>query len=81
MDISIKNLTKIYGNGHKALKSVNLEIENGMFGLLGANGAGKSTLIRILVSLMQPSSGKVLINGKELSKIRKEFRKIPGYLP
>ena len=81
MKISIQDLTKIYGNGHKALKSVNIEIENGMFGLLGANGAGKSTLMRILVSLMQPSSGKVLVNGEELSKNRKAIRAMTGYLP
>lgn len=81
MEIKIEDLTKIYGNGHKALKSVNLEIENGMFGLLGANGAGKSTLMRILVSLMNPSSGRVLVNGKDLSKHRKEIRKVTGYLP
>lgn len=81
MNISIQDLTKIYGNGHKALKSVNLEIENGMFGLLGANGAGKSTLMRILVSLMEPSEGKVLVNGIDLSKNRKAVRSITGYLP
>lgn len=81
MNISIQNLTKIYGNGHKALKSVNLEIENGMFGLLGANGAGKSTLMRILVSLMQPTSGQILVNGLPLNKNRKEIRSMTGYLP
>jgi ABC-2 type transport system ATP-binding protein len=81
VDISIQNLTKIYGNGHKALKEVNIEIENGIFGLLGANGAGKSTLMRILVSLMQPTSGKVLVNGMELNKHRKEIRSMTGYLP
>jgi len=81
VDISIQNLTKIYGNGHKALKEVNIEIENGMFGLLGANGAGKSTLMRILVSLMQPTSGRVLVNGMELDKHRKEIRSMTGYLP
>jgi ABC-type multidrug transport system ATPase subunit len=81
MDISIQDLTKIYGNGHKALKSVNIEIENGMFGLLGANGAGKSTLMRILVSLMKPTSGKVMVNDMDLQKNRKAIRKMTGYLP
>jgi ABC-type multidrug transport system ATPase subunit len=52
---------------------VDLEITNGMFGLLGANGAGKSTLMRILVSLMEPSSGTITIDGFDLSKHRKEY--------
>ncbi len=81
MNISIQNLTKIYNNGHHALKSINIEIENGMFGLLGANGAGKSTLMRILVSLMKPSSGKVLVNGMDLMKNRQSIRALTGYLP
>ena len=57
MNISIQGLHKKYPNGNQALKDVNLEIKDGMFGLLGPNGAGKSSLIRILVSLMKPSSG------------------------
>jgi ABC-2 type transport system ATP-binding protein len=81
VDISIQNLTKIYGNGHKALDKVNLEIENGMFGLLGANGAGKSTLMRILVSLLQPTVGEVFVNGMPLEKNRKAIRAMTGYLP
>ena len=74
MKIEINHLSKTYANGHRALKDVSLEIENGMFGLLGPNGAGKSTLMRILVSLMKPSSGEILINGKDLRKSRKEIR-------
>lgn len=81
MNITINDLTKVYGSGHKALKSVNLEIENGMFGLLGANGAGKSTLMRILVSLMKPTSGEILVNGMSLAKNRKAIRTLTGYLP
>ena len=68
MSIIIKNLNKIYPNGNHALKDVNLEIPAGMFGLLGPNGAGKSTLMRILVALMEPTSGQVEICGYDLMK-------------
>ena len=81
MCIIIKNLNKIYPNGNHALKDVNLEIPAGMFGLLGPNGAGKSTLMRILVALMEPTSGQVEICGYDLMKQRKEIRGILGYLP
>lgn len=81
MQIEIKNLTKTYSGGFKALDQVNLTIQNGMFGLLGPNGAGKSTLMRILVTLMQSSEGQVLVDGKEIEHYRKEIRKMVGYLP
>lgn len=81
MKIQIENLDKIYKNGKKALSDINLEIENGMFGLLGPNGAGKSSLMRILVTLMKPSNGKVNVNGYDLMKDRGEIRKMLGYLP
>ncbi len=81
MQIEIKNLTKTYPGGFKALDNINLTITNGMFGLLGPNGAGKSTLMRILVTLMKPSQGQVLVDGKDISKHRKEIRKMVGYLP
>jgi len=81
MRIKIENLTKIYRGGFYALKNLNLEIPNGMFGLLGPNGAGKSTLMRILVTLMKPTSGKVMVNEYDLSRNRREIRSMLGYLP
>lgn len=81
MQIEIKNLTKTYAGGFKALDEVNLTITNGMFGLLGPNGAGKSTLMRILVTLMQATEGEVLIDGRDIRKYRKEIRQMVGYLP
>ena len=81
MSISIRSLNKKYPNGNHALKDINMEIPTGMFGLLGPNGAGKSTLMRILVALMEPSSGEVDVFGYDLLKQRKEVRSILGYLP
>jgi len=81
MKIEIRDLNQIYPNGNQALKKVNLDISNGMFGLLGPNGAGKSTLMRILVTLMKPSTGTILVNGMDIQKHRKELRSMLGYLP
>jgi len=81
MSITIKKLRKTYPNGHTALNDIDLNIPEGMFGLLGPNGAGKSTLMRILVSLLEPTSGSVEIYGHDLIKDRKEIRKLLGYLP
>jgi ABC-type multidrug transport system ATPase subunit len=81
MNISIQGLNKIYPNGHQALTDVNLDIHEGMFGLLGPNGAGKSSLMRILVTLMKPSSGEIYVNGKNAAKNRDYVRSMLGYLP
>lgn len=81
MKVEILGLNKIYPNGNEALKDINLEFGTGMFGLLGPNGAGKSSLMRIIVALMKPTSGSVLIDGKDIQKYRKELRSMLGYLP
>ena len=81
MQIKIEDLSKIYPNGKRALDSINLEIGSGMFGLLGPNGAGKSSLMRILVTLMKPSTGVVSFNGLDLMKDRGAIRSKLGYLP
>lgn len=79
--ITISGLNKVYPNGYHALKDINLVIPPGMFGLLGPNGAGKSTFMRILVALMEPSSGQIDAYGYDLLKQRKQVRSILGYLP
>ncbi len=81
MLISIKKLSKQYPGGKYALREIDLEIGSGMFGLLGPNGAGKTTLMRILVTMLEPSSGEVLVDGLALNKHRKQVRQITGYLP
>ncbi len=81
MRIVISELSKRYRGSKEALRNVNLEIESGMFGLLGPNGAGKTTLIRILVTLMKPTTGTVTVDGYDLHKRRREIRRMLGYLP
>lgn len=78
-EIVIKNLSKSYGK-KQALRGVNLQIEKGMFGLLGRNGAGKTTLMKVLATLLEKDSGKVKICGIPLEHAS-EIRKITGYLP
>jgi ABC-2 type transport system ATP-binding protein len=81
MQISVTELSKRYPGGKLALKDIDLDIPNGLFGLLGPNGAGKTTLMRILVTLLKPSSGRVKINDLDIRKDRKEIRRQIGYLP
>jgi len=79
--LEIKNLSKIYPNGVKALDGINLKITNGMFGLLGANGAGKSSLMRTIASLQEPTLGSISFNDIDVVKQPHEIRKQLGYLP
>jgi ABC-2 type transport system ATP-binding protein len=68
--------------GFEALKDVSFEIKQGdIVGFLGKNGAGKTSLMRILTSFFPASSGKVIIDGQELTKHSLEIRRKIGYLP
>lgn len=79
MEIKIKHLNKKYGK-QSVLKDISLHIPVGMYGLLGENGAGKTTLMRILATMLNPSSGTIQMNGIDI-KDKKEVRKMIGYLP
>jgi len=81
MQLTIKNLSKTYPNGTKALDQVSLTIPTGMFGLLGPNGAGKSTLMRTLAALQEADSGEVFLGEINVLKQKHELRKVLGYLP
>ena len=65
--ISVKNLTKTYASGFKALSNINLEIRQGeIFALLGPNGAGKTTLISVICGIVNPSEGVILADGHDV---------------
>mgnify|MGYP001112069872 CR=1 FL=1 len=78
--IQAEALTKNYGSV-QALRGVHLAIEGGVFGLLGPNGAGKTTFIRILATLLPPTSGKASVFGYDVVHDRIPIRKMLGYLP
>ena len=80
--ISIENLNKVYSNGFKALNNLNLKIKKGeIFGLLGPNGAGKSTLINIICGIVNPTSGKILVNNFDIKKDYRKTRSLIGIVP
>ena len=82
MSIHIEDLTVRFKNGVTAINHANLNIPNGIFGLLGENGAGKTTLMRVLTTVLKPTSGTVTLDRILYSEgnYEKIQRKI-GYLP
>jgi ABC-type multidrug transport system ATPase subunit len=81
MTLAIRNLSKTYPNGVKALDNISLTIPQGMFGLLGQNGAGKSTLMRILATLQDADAGEASLGPINLLTQKDETRALLGYLP
>ncbi|MFN2128110.1 MAG: ATP-binding cassette domain-containing protein, partial [Anaerolineales bacterium] len=77
--VETRELTRIYGDGEeiRALDGINFTVKPGEFvTVMGPSGSGKSTLLNMIGALDKPTSGKVLIDGEDLSKIRKidDFR-------
>ena len=80
--IVISDLSKVYDNGFKALKNINLNIKKGeIFAMLGPNGAGKTTLISIICGVVTPSSGNVLVDNYDIIKDFRETRSRIGIVP
>jgi ABC-2 type transport system ATP-binding protein len=79
--LEIRSLTKVYPGPVTALQGVDLEIAEGMFGLVGPNGSGKTTLMRIVAGLLEATSGEVLLDGEDiLTDPARVWSKL-GYLP
>jgi ABC-type multidrug transport system ATPase subunit len=81
MELHIRDITKTYPNGVKALRNINLTIPAGMYGLLGPNGAGKSTLMRTLATLQEPDEGSITLGNLDVLNQKEEVRRTLGYLP
>ncbi len=78
--IIVKDISKQYGS-FTALKNINIEFTNGLYGLLAPNGAGKTTLIKMLATLISPTKGEILYNGKNIVGMDEDYRSLLGYLP
>ena len=79
--IQVENITKRYGS-FTAVDKINFEIEEGeIVGFLGPNGAGKSTTMNMITGFIEPTSGKIIVDGYDISKKPKKAKKQIGYMP
>jgi ABC-2 type transport system ATP-binding protein len=79
--IEARGLTKRYGSTVTALDDLTVTIRPGITGLIGANGAGKSTLIKILLGLLEPTSGHAFVLGRDCTRDGSAIRTLTGYMP
>jgi ABC-2 type transport system ATP-binding protein len=80
--IAVENLSKTYATGFQALQRINLTIRRGeIFALLGPNGAGKTTLISIVCGIVNPSEGRVVVDGHDIIKDYRAARSLIGLVP
>lgn len=80
MELKTIELTKKFGQ-RTVVNHLNMTLSNGVYGLLGANGAGKTTLMRLLCNIQNPTSGKIVLNGKNIVGLGEKYRTLLGYLP
>ena len=79
--LTVSDLRKTYG-GHEAVKGISFSIREGeVFGLIGPNGAGKTTTLRMICTLLAPTSGSISVGGHDTVTDGAEVRKIISYLP
>ena len=82
MSIEIKDLSVRFRNGTRAINNISMEIDKGIYGLLGENGAGKTTFMRVLTTILRPTSGQAKLCGHNLNtKNYEKIQKLIGYLP
>lgn len=80
MKLTLSDVSKDYKD-LKAVNQISYTFTNGIYGLLGVNGAGKTTLMRILCTLLKPTSGSVLWDGEDIFAMDGRYRRLLGYLP
>ena len=80
MELTLDRISKQFQN-HIAVDGFSYTLSNGVYGLLGANGAGKTTLMRMICTVLNPTSGEILFNGTSISDMGAKYCDILGYLP
>lgn len=80
MELKLTELTKTFGSVN-AVDHVSYTLGRGVYGLLGVNGAGKTTLMRMLTTLVKPTSGAITLDGKDIFELDRSYRNLLGYLP
>ncbi|WP_068619776.1 ABC transporter ATP-binding protein [Paenibacillus tuaregi] len=80
MKLELNKLTKRF-SAKTAVEDMNITINSGVYGLLGANGAGKTTLMRMICGVLAPSSGSITLNGADIAEMGEQYRDLLGYLP
>lgn len=80
MKVTFNDISKKYKSKY-ALKNFTSELDNGIYGLLGANGAGKTTLINIFVGILKSDSGQIAIDGTDVTAMGLDFLSHVGFLP
>lgn len=80
MELVLQHITKSY-HKHVAVDDVNVVMNEGVYGLLGANGAGKTTLMKMMTALLKPTKGQILYDGEDIFQLKEHYRDLLGYLP
>ena len=80
LELTFDRLTKKF-HSTIAVDRFSYTMSNGVYGLLGANGAGKTTLMRMICTILQPTSGEILYNGNNIQSMGTKYCDILGYLP
>lgn len=80
MELQLQHLRKQYGT-KSAVDDVNIHLEPGVYGLLGANGAGKTTLMRMICGVLKPTSGSIRLDGRTMKELGERYYTHLGYMP
>ncbi|GAA0615310.1 ABC transporter ATP-binding protein [Virgibacillus siamensis] len=80
MNLTIDHVTKRFGK-KTAVNNFSVELNEGVYGILGANGSGKTTLMRVLATISRPTSGTIQLDGEDIFQLDHEYRELLGYVP